>query len=878
MLVERITVLRGPNYWSAKNHRLIVLTIDFHEFEHVATHLIPGFPDRLAAACPALRNEPALDDRYPDFLTQVSEGTHWAPVILNMAKFLQDAAGMPCSYTRLHPGERMGQHNLVFGYSDEEAGRFAAEAAVRLVTDLLKGDASAEAEIEELRAIWRANALGPSTGSIYAEAVKRGIPTLKLDEGSLIQLGYGAAQKRFEATIASTTGSIAVDIAGNKHATKNLLKAAYLPVPAGDVIRDVNNLAAVIEEIGFPIVIKPLDGNQGKGATIGITTFEEAAAAFTRAQHYSPRVVVERFVEGADFRALVINRRFVAAARRTPAAVTGDGKHSIAELVGIVNADPRRGDGHSNVLTKIKLDEASYKLLAKRGYTLDTIPPKGQEIWLKETANLSTGGTATDVTDDVHPANISLFERVARTVGLDICGIDIMAHDLSAPIAENGGAIIEVNAAPGFRMHIEPTTGTPRNVAAPVIDMLFPDGSQGRIPIVAVSGTNGKTTTTRLIAQMVQQGGFHTGFTTTDGIYINQELIYKGDCSGPASAKVILRDPAVEFAVLECARGGILRSGLGFDQSNCAVITNVAEDHLGLNGIDTIEKLANVKAVVARSVMPGGWVVLNADDDLVYAMREEVDANVALFSLYPHSVRIERHCEAGGLAAIYEDGMVMIRKGNTLIPIEAVENIPLTHNGRARFNVANVLGATLAAYVSAISLPAIRCTLRRFRNSVKDTPGRMNEFVFPNFSVLVDYAHNTHGVRALGDFISTVPASRKIGVITAVGDRRNEDIMALGEEAARIFDEIIIRYDDDLRGRTELELGSLLRSGIQKVAPTKKLLFCANEREALDQALKLTVPDAYVVLLVENIADVCTRLQELRDQKQDTLSGIRMAG
>jgi cyanophycin synthetase len=497
----------------------------------------------------------------------------------------------------------------------------------------------------------------------------------------------------------------------------------------------------VLDSIGFPVVIKPLDGNQGKGATIGIANTEEALAAFARAKQYSQRVVVERFVEGLDFRALVINRRFVAAARRTPAAVTGDGIHTIAQLVEIVNADPRRGNGHSNVLTKVVLDASSQKLLAKCGYTADTILPKAQEVWLKDTANLSTGGTAADVTDDVHPANRSLFERVARTVGLDICGIDIMAPDLSRPLAENGGAIIEVNAAPGFRMHLEPTSGRPRNVAAPVLDMLFPDGEQGRIPIVAVSGTNGKTTTTRLIAQMAQQGGHQTGFTTTDGIYLNHEMIYKGDCSGPASAKVVLRDPAVEFAVLECARGGILRSGLGFDQCNCAVITNVAEDHLGLNGIDTIEKLAKVKAVVAKSVMPGGWAILNADDDLVYAMRGEVDAQVALFSLYPHSARIERHCEAGGLAAVYDDGLIMIRKGNTLIPIEAVENIPLTHNGRARFNVANVLGATLAAYTTRIPLPAIRCTLRRFRNSVADTPGRMNEFVFPQFSVLVDYAH-----------------------------------------------------------------------------------------------------------------------------------------
>ncbi|MDB5195959.1 MAG: cyanophycin synthetase, partial [Flaviaesturariibacter sp.] len=605
---------------------------------------------------------------------------------------------------------------------------------------------------------------------------------------------------------------------------------------------------------------------------------EEAVKAFELAKKYSERIVVERFVEGYDFRVLVINKRFIAAAKRTPAAVVGNGFQTIEQLVAKINTDPRRGDGHCNVLTKIRIDQATIDLLAKKKYTLQTVPKKGEEVWLKATANLSTGGTAEDITDAVHPANCRLFERVARTVGLDICGIDIMAPDLVTPLTENGGAIIEVNAAPGFRMHLEPTIGTPRNVAAPVIDMLFPNDDQGRIPIIAVSGTNGKTTTTRLLAQMVQQGGHSTGFTTTDGIYLNGELIYKGDCSGPGSAQVILKDPSVEFAVLECARGGILRSGLGFDQSDCAVITNVAEDHLGLNGIDTIEKLAKVKAVVAKSVKRDGYAILNADDDLVYAMKDSLDCRVALFSLYPDNTRITRHCEAGGVAAIFDEGYIMIRKGDQLIPVEAVENVPLTHGGRARFNVANALGAALAAYVSHIPLPAIRCTLRRFKNSVQDTPGRLNEFRFPNYSVLLDYAHNTHGVRALGEFISTIPASKKLGVITAVGDRRNEDIIALGEEAARIFDEIIIRYDDDLRGRTEFEISALLRSGIQKVAPQKKIFYCANELESVEQALRMAVPDSYIVILVDNVKSVCNRLKELQCHSQDSMQSVRMTG
>jgi cyanophycin synthetase len=878
MQIQKISALRGPNYWSVKHHHLIALTLDLQEYQNIQTHLVSGFPERLEALLPSLNRYPSHNDKYEHFLQEVHEGTSWSCVVLRTAQELLSLAGMPCTHAELHKAGNSGVYQLLFSYADEEAGKYAASEAVRLTEALIQGNSYDLAEtISALNLIRKRNALGPSTKSIYDEAVRRGIPALSLDEGSLIQLGYGAAQKRFEATIASTTSNIAVDIAGNKHATKHLLTSVSLPVPKGEVIRNVENLEVVIADLHFPIVIKPLDGNQGKGATININSIEGAIEAFHRARRYSDRVVIERYIEGYDFRVLVINRKFVAAARRTPAAVTGTGFQTIRQLVEQVNSEPRRGDGHDNMLTKIIIDTATIDLLAAKGYTLDTIPKRGEEVWLKATANLSTGGTAEDVTDAVHPSNIALAERVARTIGLDICGIDIMAPDLSTPLAENGGVIIEVNAAPGFRMHLEPTAGTPRNVAAPVLDMLFPDGDQGRIPIVAVSGTNGKTTTTRLIAQMAQQGGYCTGFTTTDGIYIDRELVSKGDCSGPASAKIVLKDPAVEFAVLECARGGILRSGLGFDQSDCAVVTNVAEDHLGLNGIHTIEQLAKVKAVVAKTVKKEGYAILNADDDLVYAMKDEVDCRVALFSLYANNIRVERHCEAGGLAAIYEDGYIIIRKGSRLIPIELVENIPLTHNGKARFNIANVMGAVLAAYVSAIPLPAIRCTLRRFRNSTEDTPGRMNTFEFGSFSMLVDYAHNTHGLKALGEYIGTVPASKKIGIITGVGDRRNEDIMNLGKEAARIFDEIVIRYDEDLRGRTEFEIGSLLRSGIQQVTSDMNVVYCSGECDAINVAMEMSTPGTLIVLLAENIGTVCQKLKELQMSYQDEGKEVRIA-
>ncbi|HVF80490.1 MAG TPA: cyanophycin synthetase, partial [Flavisolibacter sp.] len=613
----------------------------------------------------------------------------------------------------------------------------------------------------------------------------------------------------------------------------------------------------------------PLDGNHGKGATINILDWEHALCAFHRAKKYGEEVIVEKFIEGCDYRVLVINYKFVAAALRTPASVTGDGNHTVQQLIDIENQDPRRGSGHDNVLTEIKADEFTLELLRKKNLTLTSILPTGEVLYLKPTANLSTGGTATDVTDEVHPHNISSFERIARNIGLDICGIDVMATTLSTPLKDNGGAVLEVNAAPGFRMHLEPTTGTPRNVAAPVVDMLFPN-DKGRIPIIAITGTNGKTTTTRLMAHIVKQAGYVTGFTTTDGVYINDELILTGDCSGPQSAQLVLRDSSVEFAVLETARGGILRSGLGFDQCDCAIVTNVAEDHLGLGGINTIEKLARVKSVVPEAVSKNGYAVLNADDDLVYAMRESVKGKIALYSMYADSVRIEEHCAAGGVAAVYENGYLLLRVGNHFIPIEEAVNVPITFGGKADFNIANALAASLAAYTTKIKLSVIRASLRSFIPSQETIPGRINIFEFNNFTVILDYAHNPHGVKALGQFSKTFEGP-KVGIITGVGDRRDEDISALGEEAAKIFDEIIIRHDDDMRGRTYEDVDRLLSIGIHRIDADKPIAYYGSECEAVEQVLNEGKPGSIIVLLIDNVTNVtqCIARYKKREQEQE---------
>jgi len=867
MLLKSLNVLRGANYWSVQQTRLVVLLLDLQPVLNESTGRIPALARALRDQLPGLERR-TYGRGLCNSVLALPPGQALSELVLATALELQQLAGMNCHFGMAQPTGKPGEYQVAFCYQEEGCGRLAGKKSMELLHTLLNGGPfDLEACTMEMRRICGNESLGPSTGAVVAEAVRRGIPVLRLDGGSYIQLGYGARQKRIEATITGNTGNIAVDKAGDKHATKELLREAFIPVPQGDVIRQVEHLPEVIAGLGFPIVVKPLDGHQGKGATVNINTEEAAREAFAVAKLYSNRVVVERFISGSDFRALVINNRFVAAAKRTPASVIGDGLHTIVQLVEQVNADPRRGDGHGNVLTKITIDASSLELLARKGYTPETVPPAGEEVWLKSTANLSTGGTAEDITDRVHPDNVRLFERVARVIGLDICGIDIMAPNLTTPLASNGGAIIEVNAAPGFRMHLEPSAGQPRNVAAPVIDMLFPDNNGGRIPIIAVTGTNGKTTTTRLIAQMARQGGFFTGLTTTDGIYLNEDLIYKGDCSGPASAQAVLKDPAVELAVLECARGGILRSGLGFDGADVAVITNIAEDHLGLNGIYTLDQMARVKCVVAASVRKSGFIILNADDDRVYAMRESVAGQVALFSLYPDNIRIRRHCEAGGLAAIFDEGYIMIRKGNQLLPVEAVENVPLTHGGAARFNIANVLAATLAAYVSNISMPAIRCILRRFRNSTEDTPGRMNRFDIDECSVLVDYAHNAHGLTALGEYVRAVNARRRIGVITGVGDRRNEDIIAMGATAAKFFDEIVIRCDENLRGRTEFEISSLLRSGVHSTNPQLKVSYCPDELLAVDCALGKAEPGDLVVILVENVGAVLSRLKELEGRQ-----------
>lgn len=870
MQIIEIKVLRGPNYWSVRRTKLIQMKLDLEEKEKMPTNSIPGFRERLEAMIPSLIEHRCSVGTRGGFFERVEEGTWMGHVIEHIALEIQTLAGMDTGFGRTRGTGKDGEYYVCFSYMEEDAGIYAAKAAVRIAHALIfEEEYDMNEDIQKLREIREDTRLGPSTGCIVDEAAKRGIPYIRLNKHSLVQLGYGVHQKRIRATIASTTGNIAVDIACDKEETKNLLGAAEIPVPKGDVIRTEEGLKDAIDRIGYPCVIKPIDGNHGKGNTTNITDWEMALKAFAAAKEYGRSVIVEKYITGFDFRILVINYKFICAALRTPAAVTGDGKNTIQYLIDEVNKDPRRGYGHEKVLTQITIDQFTQKMLDEKNYTLETIPAKGELVLLKPTANLSTGGTSTDVTDEVHPANIMMCERIARIIGLDICGIDIMATDLRTPVKENGGAILEVNAAPGFRMHIDPSEGLPRNVAEPVVDMLFPKGSAGNIPIIAITGTNGKTTTTRLTAHIAKTAGYKVGYTTSDGVYIQNQLMMKGDCTGPVSSQFVLKDPTVDFAVLECARGGILKSGLAFQHCDVSIVTNISADHIGLGGIDSMEQMAKVKQVVPETTFKHGYAILNADDDLVYAMKEGLECNVAFFSMDENNPRIKKHCKDGGYAAVFENGYITIMKGTWKIRVIKVSEVPVTYGGKALHNIMNCLPAVLSTYFwRNIEIEDIKLALQTFVPSSTQTPGRLNLFQFKNFQFLVDFAHNPAGLELLCDFIGKLDGNPKVGIISGTGDRRDEDIKELGRISGRSFDEIIIRQDKNLRGRTAEEIVNLLVDGINETK-TKDIPIdiIYNEKEAIMHAYNNAKTGSLITIMCDVVAEALDLIKGLKEKE-----------
>lgn len=870
MKILKIQALRGPNLWSINRKRLIQMRLDLEEMELSPTNKIEGFRERIEAMFPTMIEHRCSEGERGGFFSRIERGTWMGHVIEHIALEIQTLAGMETGFGRTRETKTPGIYNVVFSYTEESVGLFAAESSVAIAEALISGaEYDVEGDIQKMREIRERVRLGPSTGSIVQEAMSRDIPWIRLGTNSLVQLGYGINQMRFQATITCKTSSIAVDIACNKEETKRMLDMASIPVAAGGICVDAEDLEETIKKIGYPIVLKPLDGNHGKGASINVKTWEGAVEGLAFAQKYSRRVIVEKYISGYDFRVLIIDNKLVAAAKREPAHVKGDGTQTIQQLIDETNLDPRRGYGHENELTQIDVDRDTLDLLEKLEYTLETIPRKDEVVYLKSTANLSTGGTSVDVTDMMHPENIFLCERISRVIGLDVCGVDIMAENLTQPLKENGGCILEVNAAPGFRMHLAPSEGLPRNVAAPVIDMLYPPGKESRIPIIAVTGTNGKTTTTRLIAHIVKNKGFKVGFTTSDGIYIQNHMMEKGDTTGPISAEYILKDPTVEFAVLETARGGILRSGLGFGRCDVAVITNIQEDHLGLSDIHTLEDLARVKSVVARSVKKEGWAILNAEDEHCMKIANELSCNIAYFSLDEENPVAKRLSKEGKIVAVYENGFITIKKGEWKIRIEKATHVPLTLGGKARFMIANVLAASLAGYLQGFKIEDLSLSLQTFIPSAAQTPGRMNIFEFKKFKVLIDFAHNPSGYRGVEEYLTSVEATKKIGIIAGVGDRRDEDIRDCAEIAARMFDHIIIRQEKHLRGRTEEEIIGLIMEGIAASGKNVTTEIIKREVEAIKHAISNAEDGSFITALSDVVTNAIGIVQEYLDKENE---------
>ncbi|TMF60855.1 MAG: cyanophycin synthetase [Chloroflexi bacterium] len=874
-------VLRGPNYWSYEP--AVRLLVDLGSLEHWPSNTLPKFTDVLIEMLPGLYDHGCSLHRPGGFIERLRDGTWMGHVAEHVALELQREAGGSTTRGKTRRAGIPGQYNVVYGYSEEQVGLAAGKLAVRLLNHLVQANPTFDfaAELESLVLLADRAAFGPSTQAILDEAARRDIPYIRLNDQSFVQLGQGRYQQRIRATMTSRTSALGVDIAGDKKLTTTLLASAGLPVPRSDMVRSADEATAVAARIGYPVVTKPLDGNHGRGVSLDLRSDEDVRRGFERAieQTRSGVVVVESFIQGNDYRVLVIDGHMVAVAQRVPAHVIGDGEHTVRELVDITNRDSRRGIGHEKVLTRIKVDSAAEELVRRQGFDLDAVPPKETFVKLAATGNMSTGGISIDRTWEADHDNVEIAEEAARVVGLDVAGIDFLTPDISQPVRETGGAIVEVNAAPGFRMHTHPTEGDPQYVAKAVIDMLFPQGTSARIPIVAVTGSNGKTTTARMIAHIVRGLGHRVGMTTTDGIYIDGRLVKQADASGPRSARMVLQNPRVDFAVFEVARGGILREGLGYSANDVAVVLNVTGDHIGLKEINSLRQLAAIKRVIVEAVPRSGTAVLNADDELVADMRTHCSGSVILFSLRDDNELVERWVRRGRKAFVIQQQagggeMMVLREGRRSTQIGWVHLLPATFEGRARANVQNALAAAAAAHAAGAHLHDIRQGLRSFHPSFDEAPGRLNMFELHGVKVIVDYAHNPHGLEMAGDFVERLTApgvngpqpGRRIAVIATPGDRRDEDIRELGRVAARVFDDLIVREDANPRGRRRGEIAQHVMEGIKAAAGSRvqRAEIIIDERPAIDAALSRARPGDVVLLCVDKPADTWHNLEARR--------------
>ena len=855
--VTRTRALRGPNLWS--KHTSVQALVQCDTQHNIDLRIsVPDFSKRLRHLFPSIYS----------IYNSTSESVYtFAHALEEATLSLQIEAGCPVTFSRTTATPNEGLYQVVVQYTVEQVGRLAIGHAQELLQAALNNtDFPLANVIAQLREVDEDLRLGPSTASIVNAALNRNIPHIRLTEGSLVQLGWGSKQRRIQAAETDASSAIAESIAQDKELTKKLFRMAGLPVPEGRPVKNVDDAWAVAQEIGLPVVVKPQDGNQGKGVAVNVKTREELDAAYKIALRYREDIMVERYLPGSDYRLLVIGDKLVAAARREPALVVGDGKHTVRQLVDIVNADPLRGEGHSYPLTRIRIDEVAVACLQEQNLDESSVPPKGMRVIMRNNANLSTGGSATDVTDDVHPEVAASAVLAAQMVGLDICGVDIVCETILRPLEEQNGGIIEVNAAPGLRMHLSPSFGKGRDVGKAVIDQMFPEGENARIPVVAVTGTNGKTTTVRLISHLLASSGLRMGIANTDGVYANGYQFDSGDCAGPQSALRVLMHPNVDAAVLETARGGILREGLAFDRCQVAVVTNIGSgDHLGLNYISTVEDLAVLKRVIVRNVDPSGMAVLNAEDPLVVAMAAQCPSAVTFFAYDAKAPALATHRAQGKRVLFVEGDHIVAAEGKFEMHIPLAQ-VPITHNGALRFQVANVMAAIAAGWALKLSWDGMCEALSHFVSDAQSVPGRFNVFDYKQAKVIVDFGHNADAVKAIVEAIHIFPAHRRSVVICGTGDRRDEDLRALTRNIGHAFDDVILFEDACQRGRSDGEVIALLREGLQGATRVQTIEDVYGEFKAIDRALeKLQAGDVCLILIdqiQESMAHVQMRMHE----------------
>ncbi len=870
--IRETHVYRGPNIWARMP--AIHYVLDIGELEDRPSNKIPGFYEQLTEALPSLYDHGCSIGKPGGFLRRLREGTWMGHVLEHVALELQNLAGGEVSRGKTRQTEERGVYNVIFQYEQEDVGLAAGQLALRMLNHMIyntEPDTDFVHEHEE-KVIKLAErfAYGPSTGAIVQEAQRRGIPVLRLDpRRSLVQLGHGKFQQRIWATVTSETSDIAVNIASNKELTNRLMHEIGIPVPRSIVVASEDDAVAAASRLRYPVVIKPLDGNHGRGVFINLADEAEVREFFpsARAESRDGRIIVETFIRGKDYRVLVVNNQVIAVAERVPAHVIGDGVNTVQELIDITNQDPRRGVGHEKILTRITVDSQTMEVLERDNRTLETIPAEGEFVQLKLTGNMSTGGTSIDRTDDIHADNIEIARQAAMVVGLDIAGIDFITEDIAISARDTGGGIVEVNAGPGFRMHTNPTEGHPRHVGRAVVDMMYQRNAPSRVPIVAVTGTNGKTTTSRMIAHIMKTAGKTVGLTTTDGIYIDGTQMMSGDMSGPTSARMVLKNPTIDYAVLETARGGILRSGLGYDRCNVAVVTNVTGDHLGLKGVETMAALARVKSVVPASALRDGASVLNADNEWTVRMQNVARGEIIFFSMDEENPVIRDHIREKGRAVLLkktrQGEMITIYESRRETSLLLASQIPATMDGRIRVNIENAMAAAAAALADDVNLDSIRLGLRTFGNSFSQAPGRFNLLDLGTKRVLMDYCHNVAGLQAVADFVARMDADRTIGVVSMPGDRSNTDMEEFGALAGKTFDQLILREDNNTRGRPSGEIARRLKEAAVHAGKDESAIDTVlDEKEAVRAALERSEKGDLLVLLVDKPMEIWEMLTE----------------